>query len=119
MSKSPVEYSSYKLKKFKNIISDKLKVTNEELAIKQFDQNDQKKRLSNTNVDFNESSKHFQQQAKNKQLIRRLQRQSRELKYALERISNKTYGVCTRTGELIREERLLAMPTAIFDILPR
>ncbi|WP_142786183.1 TraR/DksA family transcriptional regulator [Changchengzhania lutea] len=75
--------------------------------------------MADTNVDFNQSSKHFQQQAKNKQLINRLQRKSRELQAALKRIQNKTYGVCDRTGQLIREERLMARSIARFDILPK
>lgn len=116
MSKNPIQYSPEKLKKFKTIIDDELKTTNEELARFQKDRKDQKERLADSNVDFNQSSKHFQQQAKNKQLINRLQRKSRELKAALTRIENKTYGICDRTGELIREERLMARPISRFDI---
>lgn len=116
MSKITAQYSSQKLKKFKSIITEKLDVTQEELATIQQNQKNQKQHLANTNVDFNENSKHFQQQAKDKQFIRRLQRKSRELRAALNRIENKSYGVCNRTGQLIREERLMAMPTAQFDI---
>ena len=119
MSSNSTQYSSAKLKKFKTILDDKLKTTSKELATIQGNQKDQKQRLANNNTDFNENSKHFQTQAKNKQLIRRLQRKSRELQSALKRIDSKTYGVCERTGDLIREERLLAMPTARFDIQPR
>ena len=72
-----------------------------------------------SDTDFNQTSSHFQQQAKNKQFIRRLQRKSRELKAALNRIEEGTYGICERTGNLIRSERLLAMPTAKFDILKK
>ncbi|WP_299668990.1 hypothetical protein [uncultured Polaribacter sp.] len=118
MSENPIQYSSEKLEKFKTIIESDLKKTTEELARFQNDQKDQKQHLANTNVDFNQSSKHFQQQAKDKQLIRRLQDKSRELQAALTRIENKTYGICDRTGQLIREERLLAKSTARFDILP-
>ena len=119
MSKDAIQYSSEKLKKFKAIIDGELEATNKELARFQKDRETQKERLAHTNVDFNQSSKHFEQQAKNKQLIDRLQRKSRELQAALKRIEDKTYGVCDRTGALIREERLIARPVARFDIPPR
>jgi DnaK suppressor protein len=119
MSDNSVQYSSQKLEKFKIIIEDELKITTEELERFIEDRANQKEHLSNSNVDFNQSSKHFQEQAKNKQLINRLQRKLREFKSALTRIENKTYGVCNRTGKLIREERLLAMPVARFDILKK
>jgi len=119
MQNDNIQYSADKLKKFKAILEEQLKTATEELASIQKDQKDQKQHLANTNVDFNENSKHFQQQAKNQQFIRRLQDKVRELKAALERIEDKTYGVSEYTGELIREERLLAMPTATFDIEPK
>lgn len=116
MSKNSEQYSSAKLKKFKTILDVKLKTANKELDTLKHNQKDQKQHLASSNVDFNQNSKHFQQQAKNKQLIRRLQQKSRELKSALNRIEDKTYGVCDRTGNLIREQRLEVMPTARFDI---
>ncbi len=119
MSNSPKQYSSQKLEKFKTILGEELKQIKVELARLQEDRDTQKQRLANTNVDFNQSSKHFQQRAKNKQLINRLQTKSRELQAALKRIENKTYGICERTGELIREERLIARPIAQFDILKK
>jgi len=119
MSNTPTQYSAAKLKKFKSIIDDELKTVTEELDTFQSNQKEQKRRQTNTNVDFNENSKHFQQQAQNKRQIRRLQRKSRELNSALNRIDAKTYGICERTGDLIREERLMVMPTARFDILKR
>ncbi|MEX1191917.1 MAG: TraR/DksA C4-type zinc finger protein [Brumimicrobium sp.] len=119
MTKNSTQYSSEKLVKFKTIIENELKIIDKELTEIKNDRQAQKQRQANTNVDFNQSSKHFQQQAKNKQLMSRLQRKSRELKAALQRVEDKTYGVCERTGELIREERLEAKPTARFDVLKK
>ena len=42
-----------------------------------------------------------------------------ELKNALKRIENKTYGVCVITGQLIDKKRLLAMPTTLKSITAR
>lgn len=117
MSNNTVQYSSEKLKRFENILNDNLDKANEELANIQKDQKDQKDHIVSTNTDFNGNSSHFQQQAKNRRHIQRLKRKSRELRAALKRIENETYGVCERSGQLIREERLIAMPTARFDII--
>lgn len=119
MSDKNIQYSPEKLKNFKSIIHKELKIIDEELTKLKEERTVQKEKRANTNVAFNQSSKHFQVQAKNKQLISRLQRKSRELHSALERIEDKTYGVCERTGELIQEARLKAKPTARFDILKK
>lgn len=39
-----------------------------------------------------------------------------ELEYALNRIKNKTYGICKATGELIDKRRLLAVPTTTLSL---
>ena len=40
----------------------------------------------------------------------------RDLKAALVRIENKTYGICRKTGKLISKERLRAVPHATLSI---
>ncbi|RYM32094.1 hypothetical protein ERX46_15540 [Brumimicrobium glaciale] len=119
MSKNEMQYSPEKLKNFKSIIDDEIKIIDNELVKLKEERENQKEKLAHTNVAFNQSSKHFQQQAKNKQVISRLQRKSRELHSALGRIEDKSYGVCERTGQLIQEGRLKAKPTARFDILKK
>ena len=119
MSDNKTQFSPEKLKNFKSIIDKEIKIIDEELSKLKEERAVQKEKRANTNVAFNQSSKHFQQQAKNKQLIIRLQRKSRELHSALERIEDKTYGICERTGQLIQEARLKAKPTARFDILKK
>lgn len=116
MSANNIQYSPQKLKEFTSIIRGKLQPIEEELQSIKQRQKARKEQVVNTNTGFSENSKHFQQQAKNKQLIRRLQRKARDLRAALKRIDEGTYGVCIRSGKLIREERLVAMPTALFDI---
>lgn len=119
MSDNTIQYSPQKLRNFKSIIENEIKIIDDELIVLKEDQEVQKQKLAHTNVSFNQSSRHFQQQANNKQVISRLQRKSRELHAALERIEDKSYGVCERTGELIQEARLKAKPTARFDILKK
>lgn len=40
----------------------------------------------------------------------------RDLRNALVRIENKTYGICRVTGKLISKERLMAVPHATLSI---
>lgn len=49
-------------------------------------------------------------------LAQRQQRFIRDLKAALIRIENKTYGICRETGKLISKERLRAVPHATLSI---
>lgn len=46
----------------------------------------------------------------------RLEKFIRDLKNALIRIENKTYGICRVTGKLIDKERLKAVPHATLSI---
>lgn len=112
-------YSNEKLNTFKSIITNDLVENEKDLERLKATRKAEIKKKSTTNTDFNQSSKHFQLQAKNKQHIKRLQNKSRELKAALKRIDDKTYGVCERSGKLIREERLIARPIARFDIIKK
>lgn len=50
------------------------------------------------------------------QLAQRQQKFIQNLKNALIRIENKTYGICRETGELIPRERLLAVPHATLSM---
>jgi RNA polymerase-binding transcription factor DksA len=52
----------------------------------------------------------------NTQLALRQEKFIHNLKNALERIENKTYGVCRVTGKLIQKERLRLVPHATLSI---
>ena len=52
----------------------------------------------------------------NNRLAARQQRFIQNLEYALQRIENKTYGICRATGRLISKERLRAVPHATLSI---
>ena len=56
---------------------------------------------------------------KNKQTIISLKEKVRDLEGALERIGNKTYGICRLTGKLINPARLELIPEVRFDIQPK
>ena len=52
----------------------------------------------------------------NTQLAIRQEKFIRDLKSALVRIENKTYGICRVTGKLIQKERLMLVPHATLSI---
>lgn len=64
---------------------------------------------------FEEGSETMSKEA-NTQLAIRQEKFIRDLKNALLRIENKTYGVCRVTGKLINKERLKLVPHATLSI---
>lgn len=64
---------------------------------------------------FEEGSQTMSKEA-NTQLAIRQEKFIRDLKNALLRIENKTYGVCRVTGKLINKERLKLVPHATLSI---
>lgn len=109
-------YSDNKLQEFKTEIETELQRKKKELTDIRTAIDARKDQLADANLDFNENSQHFQTQAKNESQFRRLSLEVQELESALDRIADKTYGICERTGEKIREARLKAMLTATYDI---
>ena len=112
-------YSDEDLAEFKKLILDKI-----EKAQKQLDlyENAYKNGSSNDTEDtaptfksFDEGSSTLSKEA-NSQLAIRQGKFIRDLKNALIRIENKTYGICRDTGKLIRKERLILVPHATLSI---
>ena len=64
---------------------------------------------------FEEGSETMSKEA-NSQLAIRQEKFIRDLKNALIRIENKTYGICKVTGKLINKERLKIVPHATMSI---
>ena len=64
---------------------------------------------------FEEGSETMSKEA-NSQLAIRQEKFIRDLKNALFRVENKTYGVCKVTGKLISKERLMIVPHATMSI---
>ncbi|MBK9107257.1 MAG: TraR/DksA family transcriptional regulator [Saprospiraceae bacterium] len=106
-------YSDEELMEFKKIIDEKLELTKSELAgIEQ-----QMMELRDNMADeqggdwFDDSSIHTEIEFLTKMAER--QRQFiQNLEMALVRIKNKSYGICTVSGDLIEKQRLLLVPHA-------
>ena len=114
-----VRYSDADLKEFKALIEEKIVKAKEDLdLIKSAYMNDLNNGTDDTSPTFKafeEGSETMSKEA-NTQLALRQEKFIRDLKNALVRIENKTYGVFRVTGKLISKERLKLVPHATLSI---
>jgi RNA polymerase-binding transcription factor DksA len=119
MPEIKANYSDEDLLEFKGIIEKKIKRAEEDLALLQSSyKNDANNGTDDTSPSFksfDEGSEVMSKEA-NVQLAIRQEKFIRDLKNALMRIENKTYGVCRVTGKLIQKERLRLVPHATLSI---
>jgi RNA polymerase-binding transcription factor DksA len=112
-------YSDKDLAEFKEIILTKIANAEEDLAIiKSSFKNDSNNGTDDTSPTFKafeEGSETMSKEA-NVQLAIRQEKFIRDLKNAIMRIENKTYGICRVTGKLIQKERLKLVPHATLSI---
>jgi len=119
MEANTVRYSDKDLEEFKAIILEKLQMATEDLVlIKSAYKNGSDNGTDDTSPTFKafeEGSETMSKEA-NVQLAIRQEKFIRDLKNALIRIENKTYGVCRVTGQLINKERLKLVPHATLSM---
>ncbi|MBT5788415.1 TraR/DksA C4-type zinc finger protein [Flavobacteriaceae bacterium] len=112
-------YSDQALQEFKTIIEEKIAKAQKDLELIRSaymnDGNNGTDDTSPTFKAFEEGSETMSKEA-NTQLAIRQEKFIRDLKNALIRIENKTYGVCRVTGKLISPERLKLVPHATLSI---
>ena len=104
-----VRYSDQDLAVFKSIIEEKLTKAKREVKIINDELLEIEANNSNHFNDINESSLSYERDYLSK-MTDRQNRFIRDLESALLRIKNKTYGICTVTGQLISKQRLKAVP---------
>ena len=114
-----IRFSDAELQEFKELIQSKLDKAKTDLdLIKSAYLNDSNNGTDNTSPTFKafeEGSETMSKEA-NSQLAIRQEKFIRDLKNALIRIENKTYGLCKVTGKLINKERLKIVPHATMSI---
>ena len=114
-----VRYSDTDLKEFKVLIEEKIVKAQQHLELLRSaymnDGNNGTDDTSPTFKAFEEGSETMSKEA-NTQLALRQEKFIRDLKSALVRIENKTYGLCRVTGKLISKERLKLVPHATLSI---
>jgi RNA polymerase-binding transcription factor DksA len=112
-------YSEADLAEFKELILRKINKAQSDLdLIKSAYMNDLNNGTDDTSPTFKafeEGSETMSKEA-NSQLAIRQEKFIRDLKNALFRVENKTYGVCKVTGKLISKERLMIVPHATMSI---
>ena len=113
------KYTDKELERFKNLIKKKIDQAQQDLDIlKSAYMNDSDNGTDDTSPTFKafeEGSETMSKEA-NTQLALRQEKFIRDLKNALIRIENKTYGVCRVTGKLIKKKRLMVVPHATLSI---
>ncbi|MFN3639459.1 MAG: TraR/DksA family transcriptional regulator [Flavobacterium sp.] len=119
MTDEIARFSDADLAEFKELILKKIeKAQNDLELIKSAYMNDLNNGTDDTSPTFKafeEGSETMSKEA-NSQLAIRQEKFIRDLKNALFRVENKTYGVCKVTGKLISKERLRLVPHATMSI---
>ena len=119
MADEILRYSDADLAEFKELILKKIEKAKSDLElIKSAYMNDLNNGTDDTSPTFKafeEGSETMSKEA-NSQLAIRQEKFIRDLKNALFRVENKTYGVCKVTGKLIAKERLRIVPHATMSI---
>lgn len=114
-----VRYSDAELEEFKEIILKKIEKATADLElIKSAYMNDLNNGTDDTSPTFKafeEGSETMSKEA-NSALAIRQEKFIRDLKNALIRIKNKTYGICRVSGHLIEKERLKLVPHATMSM---
>lgn len=112
-------YSDAELEEFRALINEKIEKATEQLElIKSAYKNDSNNGTDDTSPTFkafDEGSEVMSKEA-NSQLAIRQEKFIRDLRNALVRIENKTYGICRVTGKLINKDRLRLVPHATLSI---
>jgi RNA polymerase-binding transcription factor DksA len=112
-----VRYKDEDLAEFKELIDKKLTQAQEELATTERQISDLNENGFNQQGGdwYDDSTAHTDLELLQRMLTRQ-QRYVQDLSNALLRIQNKTYGICTVTGQLIDKKRLLLVPHATKSI---
>jgi len=114
-----VRYSDAELEEFRSIINEKIEAANKDLKhLEEIFRNDSGNSTDDTSPNFKpfEDGSDSMSKEANSQLARRTHKFIVDLKHALIRIENKSYGVCRVTGKLIPKERLRLVPHATLSV---
>lgn len=117
--KEQVRYSDEDLAEFRVIIEDKIHKAEKDLELlKENYANDKSNGTDDTAPTFKafEEGSDVMNKEANSQLAARQEKFIRDLKNAMMRIENKTYGICRVTGKLINKDRLKLVPHATLSI---
>ena len=112
-------YNDADLEEFKKLILEKIENAQRQLQlIESAFKNDSDNGTNDTSPTFKafDEGSHVMSKEANSQLAIRQEKFIRDLKNALIRIENKTYGICRITKKLINKERLKLVPHATLSM---
>lgn len=111
-------YSAEELQEFKELILQKLEKAEENLALLTAAVANEGSDISDTAPTFKlmEEGSNVLSKEENAKLASRQLKFIKDLKAALVRIENKTYGICKVTGKLIPKERLRVVPHTTMSV---
>jgi DnaK suppressor protein len=112
-------YNDTDLEEFKKLILEKIENAQRQLQlIESAFKNDSDNGTNDTSPTFKafDEGSHVMSKEANSQLAIRQEKFIRDLKNALIRIENKTYGICRITKKLINKERLKLVPHATLSM---
>lgn len=104
-------YGKEDLDEFKVLIETKLEKATEQVEKMKSQMDDLRDGDDDHGTDISDDSNSASQLELLSSMLGRQQKHLIDLKNALLRIQNKSYGICSATGELIDKRRLLAVPT--------
>jgi DnaK suppressor protein len=109
---SKTKYSDNELNEFRKLITEKIKMAREELTeltgtLSASNSNGDDAAIAGKTLEDGSATMEKEQ---TNQLAARQKKFIEQLKAAMLRIDNKTYGICRTTGKLIPKERLRAVP---------
>jgi DnaK suppressor protein len=113
MSTDKTRYTSEELKEFEQLLLSKLESAKQEYQLSVDELTGRKTEVGNTTSGSYYSMENGQESEEKENLNRLAARQAKyiqNLEFALIRIKNGTYGICSDTGTLISKERLRAVP---------
>jgi len=119
MGQNTIRFSDNDLAYFKELIGLKIEKAKHDLElIKSAYMNDHNNGTEDTSPQFKafDEGSAVMSKESNSQLAIRQEKFIRDLKNALIRIENKTYGICRVTGKLINKKRLELVPHATLSI---
>ena len=110
MEKETIKYSNVDLEEFKAVIDKRLARSEKQIRQLEEQLSDLYENASN-GYDPDDNSSLDQEKDMLQTMLSRQQKHANDLRNALIRIHNKSYGICKLTGTLIDKRRLLAVPT--------
>ncbi len=111
-------YSDAELAEFKEIIEKKIEEAEKDLELLKSSSSHDNNGTDDTSPTFKimEDGSETLSKEETSQLAARQEKFIKHLHAALNRIENKTYGICRQTGKLIAKERLRVVPHATLSI---